>query len=68
MAIIQNLKNSVYLAIKIRNILVVNSSVSGAPPLDPDGNFRLPDPLWFAPLGQITSYATDSRSIRSQKM
>jgi len=59
MAIIQNLKNSVYLAIKIRNILVVNSSASGgfaprpngAPPLDPAGDFRPPDPLWFAPPG-----------------
>jgi len=49
----QNLK-SVYLAIKIRNILVVNSSASGgfAPrpppglrPWTPLGDFRPPDPL-----------------------
>ena len=62
----QNLK-SVYLAIKIRNILVVNSSASGGfaprpPPglrsWTPLGVFRPQDPLWFAPPGQIPSYAT----------
>jgi len=38
MAIIQNLKNSVYLAIKIRQILVVNSSASGGfAPSSPPG-------------------------------
>jgi len=67
MAIIQNLKNSVYLAVKIRNILVVNSSATGGfaprPPLGlrpwtPLGDFCPPDPLWFAPLEQIPSYAT----------
>ena len=71
MAIFQNLKNSVYLAIKIRNILVANSSASGgeAPrpqpglrPWTPLGDFRPPEPLWFAPPGQIPSYATEAIS------
>ena len=65
MAIIQNLKNSVYLAIKIRNILVVNSSASGGFALPPGS---APGPRWgtsvpqapsdLLPPGQIPSYAT----------
>ena len=60
MAIIQNLKNSVYLAIKIRNILVVNLSASGgfAGPRPHQGSVPQ-TPSDLLPPGQIPSYATD---------
>ena len=45
MAIIHNLKYSVYLAIKIRNILVVNSSASGGFALRPHLG-STPGPRW----------------------
>jgi len=46
MAIIQNLKSSVYLAIKIWNILVVNSSASGG--FAPDPSDLLPRDKFLA--------------------
>ena len=67
MAIIQNLKNSVYLAIKIQNILVVNSTAFGgfAPRPPPGlrpwtllGDFRPQTTSDLLPPGQIPSYAT----------
>jgi len=71
MAIIENLKNSVYPAIKIRNILVVNSSASGGfaprpPPglclWTPLGDSVPQTPSDLLPPGQIPSYATGDHS------
>ena len=74
MAIIQNLKNSVYLHGNQNSEHFSGKLVSfwglrpqtptGAPPVDPAGglgDFRSPGPLWFAPPVQIPSYATERK-------
>jgi len=59
MAIIQNLKNSVYLAVKIRNILVVNSSAPVCSAPGPRwGDFRPPRPPLICSPVTNPSYAT----------
>ena len=53
MAIIQNLKNNVYLAIKIRNILVVTRQLLASPP-DPHRG-SAPGPRWGTSVPQTPS-------------